>query len=406
MILQIAWRNIWRSPVRSWVVISAVILGLALGLSFISFSWGITDQRARYMIDHQLSHVQIHHPEFKDEFKIDKWVPQSTHVGKTLSQLPEVKIMAERSIAVGMIASPKSGAGVQIIGVSPEFEREVTHWDKDNKIVEGSFFEGKGRNPILIGKKLAEKLKVGVRKKVVLTFQNAEQEIVSGSFRVVGIYKTINSRYDEAHVFVRNSNLQELIGKEGVVHEIALLTHEAEQIPLVKERLKQEFDNVQVEDWKELAPDLKLMAESMDYYLYIFMGIILLALAFGIVNTMLMAVLERRHELGMLMSIGMTKGRIFLMIMLETLFLTIAGAPIGMFIAFLIINYLNRVGIDMTSFSQGLESFGMSAMVYPNIDPSYYFKVAIMVILTALLSAIYPAIKALRLQPAEAVRTR
>ena len=403
MLLQIAWRNIWRNRIRSLVVITAVVLGLSIGLSLLSFSWGMTEQRSRYMINHQFSHLQIHHPEFREEFQVDKWVPQHGEVEQTLSSLPEVRAMASRSMAMGMITSPKSGAGVRIIGVTPEKERILTHWEEDNKLIEGHFFEKKARNPIIIGQKLADKLKVGLRKKVVLTFQNTEREMVSGAFRVAGIYKTINSRYDEGNVFVQNTDLQQLIGEGEIVHEIAVLTHDMEQIPKIKAALGT-YDNMQVEDWKELAPDLKLMTESMDYYLYIFMTIILLALAFGIVNTMLMAVLERKHELGMLKAIGMTRGRVFLMIMLETLFLTIIGAPIGMFLAYLSINYLNKVGIDMSAFAQGMENFGMSAMVYPNIDASYYPKVAIMVVLTAMLSAIYPAIKALRIQPAEAVR--
>ena len=137
----------------------------------------------------------------------------------------------------------------------------------------------------------------------------------------------------------------------------------------------------------------------------VFMLIILGALGFGIVNTMLMVILERTRELGMLMAIGMTKRRVFMMIMLETLFLALVGALIGEVLSMLLIHYYGSTGIDISSMAEGMESVGYSAITFPVLEGYRYVQITIMVIFIGLLASIYPAIKGLKLDPAEAIRT-
>ncbi len=138
--------------------------------------------------------------------------------------------------------------------------------------------------------------------------------------------------------------------------------------------------------------------------MYVFVGIILLALGFGIVNTMLMVILERVKELGMLMAVGMNKLKVFTMVVLETIFIALIGAPIGMLLGYLTTAYLNRVGIDLSRWSKALEEFGMSDLVRPTLDNETLITIAIAVIITAILASIYPAFKAIRLKPVEALR--
>ena len=153
-----------------------------------------------------------------------------------------------------------------------------------------------------------------------------------------------------------------------------------------------------------ISPELNLFNEQMSSSTGIITAIIMLALIFGIINTMLMAVLERTKELGMLMAIGMNKGKVFLTIVFETLLLSMIGAPIGMLLGWLTIMATNRTGIDLTSYQKGLEQFNMSGMVYPSLTPDTYVTVAFAVFITALLASIYPARKAVKLRPVEAMR--
>lgn len=404
MINQIAWRNVWRSPTRSLVVILAVALGLWAGLSMVSFSVGMSAQRARDQIQTRISHVQIHHPAYEQERAVEKTLGVDAQaILQSAQRQPGVKAVTGRTLSQGMISSPRKSSGVQITGVMPEQEAQTTQLDQ--QLVEGSYFDAKQRFPVLIGERLAEKLKTGLRKKLVLTFQDANGEMVAGAFRVVGLYRTTDAKYDERHIFVQATELQNLLGIPGEVHEVAILAHDREQVTGVQSGMQEAYPSLQVENWKEISPELRLMTESMDQVIWIFVGIIVLALAFGIINTMLMAVMERTHELGMLMAVGMNKPRVFSMIMLETFYLSLVGAPIGLLAAWGTVSFFGNAGIDLSAFSQGMAELGMSSMVYPQLDPKYYFQVFVIVALTAFLSAIYPALKALSLKPMEAVRT-
>jgi ABC-type antimicrobial peptide transport system permease subunit len=134
------------------------------------------------------------------------------------------------------------------------------------------------------------------------------------------------------------------------------------------------------------------------------MLIIMLALGFGIVNTMLMAILERTRELGMLAAIGMNKQRIFFMIMLESVFLSLTGGVLGIIVSTILIAWTNHTGINLGSFTEGFEKMGYNPMLYPSLDPVFLINLTLMVISTGILAAIYPARRALKLHPAEAIR--
>ena len=192
----------------------------------------------------------------------------------------------------------------------------------------------------------------------------------------------------------------DLIGKP-----MRITKAETEKIKNIKleSEAKMVAQTVKVESWSDLAPEIEVIDNQFSSSMRIFVIIILLALGFGIVNTMLMAILERTRELGMLMSIGMNKAKVFTMIMLETVMMTFIGAPIGMALAALTISYTGQTGIDLSGLETGAE-FGMSSMVYPSIPITYYGEVAVMVIIAGILAAIYPSLRAIRLKPAEAVR--
>jgi len=402
MLPVISWRNIWRNRVRSWVVIIAIILGICGGTFLMAFSWGMTNQRAQNIINTEIGHIQIHHPQFKDEQNIAYTLPNPTSLFNKLCDAPIVEAASPRIILNGMVASAQTGAGVEILGIDPTQERKVTQLS--DQLIAGTYFNSDIKNPILIGERLAEKLQVKLGSKIVLTFQDQNNEIVSGAFRVVGLYKTINTKFDQSYVFVKSSDIKRMLSTEGMVHEMVIAIHSPRQISSATQTLSSTFPDLQVENWQDLAPDLTFISESFDSVMRIFLTVIMLALAFGIVNTMLMAVLERSQELGMLIAIGMNRIKIFLMIMLETLFLTLIGGFIGLAAGWALIHIFGQIGIDLSFIEASLSSLGMSSIIYTELTPSYYRDIVVAVFLTAILSSIYPAIKALQINPSEAVR--
>jgi len=245
-----------------------------------------------------------------------------------------------------------------------------------------------------------------IRNKVQITISDLEGNPIQGIFRVCGIYKTTNTGFDQATVFINAGELAKLYGdNEILTHEIAILLNNIDDADNVREKLSRISGDNSVRTWKELAPDAAMMNDFMVMYYFIFIGIIMLALAFGIINTMLMAILERTKELGMLMAIGMNRRRIFRMIMLETIFLTVVGAAAGILLGWIIVEALGKTGIHFTGWGEGFEAIGFAARVYPVVTPEFFAFTTIMVITTAIISSIWPARKALKLNPVEALRT-
>ncbi|MEL6639273.1 MAG: FtsX-like permease family protein, partial [Bacteroidota bacterium] len=205
-------------------------------------------------------------------------------------------------------------------------------------------------------------------------------------------------------VFVRRGDLNRLLGQPDAAHEIAVYLKDANQVDPVVADLRTAYPETQVEGYWELSPDIRLYETQLGTSFTIFVIIFMLALIFGIINTMLMAVLERTRELGVLMSVGMNKFRVFAMIVLETLLLGVLSATVGMSLGWLSVQRLHAVGIDLSSFSQGLEQFGMSTIIRPTLDSGLYVQLALSVFITTVLASLYPAFKAIRLRPVEAVR--
>jgi ABC-type lipoprotein release transport system permease subunit len=246
------------------------------------------------------------------------------------------------------------------------------------------------------------------RAKINFSFTRPDGDIGYQTFQVCGVFKTSNTLFDQMSAFVKNEDLYPAVGiGENEFHELSIILNDDdfEYISAFRTKAKNDLGNLSVLTWKELAPDAGMMADIMQVYYYIIMGIIFFALAFGIINTMLMAILERVKELGMLMAIGMKKLQVFTMIMLETIFLTLTGSIVGMLLGALIINITGNTGINFSSVEEGFEAVGWAAIVYPTIEVSFFFGVTVMVIIVAILSSIIPARKALKFKPIEALRT-
>ncbi len=225
MIWSISWKNIWRSKVRSIVVITAIALGLTAGIFSSAFFTGMVNQRVNQAISNEISHIQIHNPDFKETTDLANYIQKTSEVYDLVKANPEIIGVSKRIVIYSMVASAETAAGVKITGINPDDEKMVS--GISTKMIDGEYFEGVSRNPVVIGKKLADKLKVKVRSKVVITLQDMEKNITGGAFRIAGIYESANTGFDENNIYVRDTDLIRLTAlPEGVCHEIAILTSE------------------------------------------------------------------------------------------------------------------------------------------------------------------------------------
>jgi ABC-type lipoprotein release transport system permease subunit len=399
-LISIAWRNIWRNRLRSIVVVISIVLGLWAGMFIMGMSIGMNNQRMDGAIDSTIAHLQIHHPEFLIDFNKKYTLEDSDQITDQLDHMSEIKAYSKRLIITAMAATVKGNYGVQLMGIDPNSDKRVV--DLYNRLVSGTYFEKFKRNPIVIGQKLADQLGVAVASKIVLTFQDQNNNIISKNFRVEGIFRSPNTSYDLSTVFVKREDVERLIGLEGRSHQIIIRCNTLADVDGVKTSVQTSMD---VETWGEVSPELGYAQETMSAFIYVFMGIILLALAFGIINTMLMAILERKKELGMLISIGMNKRRVFVLIVVETLFLTLIALPFGIGFSYLTNWYFSIYGIDLSVVATGLESMGLAAVIYTYLPLEVYFNVSLMTFVVSMLSGMIPARRALKINPAEAVKS-
>ncbi len=467
MIWSIAWKNIWRNKVRSLVVIFAVLIGVFSGVFLVGFMTGWINQRIHDALHYEISHIQIHNPDYILNEELQFTISDYQKVEDSINATPGIQAYAPRVKIFGMAQTDWASAGLIITGIYPEKEKIVT--DIHTKISAGEYFENeKGLPAIVLGSKAAENLKLlnyevteeklgsfdenlkeklrqisgqryrsrkefevalknalgieynkkdlynlinhfafyRLRAKITVTLQNMQGELVFETFRLKGIFDTSNDMFDGTTAFVIADDLKRLLNfKETDYHEIAILTKDKNEAVNVASVLKRKLPEENVMSWKEISPDLSYYNDFMKILDFIYVGIFLLALSFGIINTMLMAVLERVKELGMLMAIGMNKIRVFVMIMLESVMLTFVGAFFGMLISGILINYLGKTGINLSMWAQGLEAMGYASIIYPAISFDFYIGVSLLVITTGILSSIWPARKALQLNPVEALRT-
>ncbi|NND31174.1 MAG: ABC transporter permease [Saprospiraceae bacterium] len=403
MLFSLAWKNIWRNKTRSLLILGSVVLAIWIATFMMAYALGVIDQRLEDAVDDEISHFQMHHPAFRKDKEARYYIQHGSSILNDLQKDRRIMAVTSRVISLGIAASSLTSTGVKINGVDMEGEKSVT--GLDDKLIEGNYFTLSDRNRAIIGQKLAGKLGVGIRSKIVLTFQDSKGNIASGAFRIIGLFKTINSNYDGLNVFVRDEDLARLLEMPSQIHEIAALVHHPDSLDIFMESYREFYPGVSIQDWSDLSPELGIMVESFDQYMVVFLIIILLAVSFGIINTMLMAVLERVRELGMLMAIGMNKLSVFLMIALETIYLVLLGSPLGLLLAYLTIVYTGETGIDLSGlYEDSYASFGIKSIIHPKLNPAQYWRILFLVVITAVLASIYPALTAIRLKPVSAMR--
>lgn len=403
MLMIMAWRNIWRNPVRSLVIMVSVVLGIWAGGFISALYWGMGEDRVRIAIENEIAHIQVHAPHFREEYDASITLPADSILRNVLMQQQSIQAFVFRSRTQAMLATTVSAAGVIINGTDVIPEEATSHLRK--KIVAGTYFIPGKKQQLLVGRKLAQKYRLRVNSKVVLSCLDTSGSISAAAFRVVGIFQTYNSNWDGMQVFTDRQSLNRMLGIGDAAHQVAILLNSNRQLEEQTSRLRRIFPGLEVNTWQEISPDTHLILSSMSQISVIFMVLILLALSFGIINTMLMAILERTREMGMMIALGMNRMRLFLLILLETMLLVLTGCPLGFGITWGTVFYFSRHGIDLSPLSaKTMSSFGFAPVIYPSLPVSEYMNMLLLVSLSALLSAIPPALKAIRIQPAETLK--
>ncbi|HDM8043137.1 TPA: ABC transporter permease [Vibrio campbellii] len=407
MLVKLAWRNLWRNKLRTSIMLGAMVFGLMGVVAMMGFMNGLVDSMIKNAISWQTSHFQIQQKSYLVNPELKDVIPDANKISKVLSANREVKAISERFLADGMIASARSTRGIRINGVNIEQEQNITPLSKH--IVDGEWLSEEGRNPILVSSKIAERLKLRVGSKVVLTLSDVNGEVAGAAFRVRGIFKTPSTRFDDGNVYARKADLEKVAGLSGT-HEIAIFltsNNDAELKQLLAFTHSilppESKDLLSVRPWQEIQPLLSTMMSTMDVSNQVMLVVFVLAMTLGIINIMLMSVFERTREFGVLMAVGMQKHKIRLLIVFETLFLGLSGCALGLLGSAIMLKVLSITGLSLAGMAEGLGAYGVDTLLYPRVSITEYQMIIVAIFVASLIAALYPARQILKHRPVDAM---
>jgi ABC-type lipoprotein release transport system permease subunit len=403
VIFTLAWRNLWRNHRRTTIMLAAITVGVWAMIFMTALMRGMVDDMLLNGIRSMPGEVQIHHPEYRDDPSINNSMPApSTELLEAL-KTPEVVAWTSRVRVQAVISSERDSRGIVLLGVEPDSELQVS-FDSDS-IREGRFLEDSDDGGLVIGVKMAEHLETDLGKRVVVMSQDPENNIADRGFRIVGIYKAKLASLEEMYVYAGRNTIQKMLKLDNRVSEIAITGEDYRNVDRWYPRIKQAAgQEVETMTWYEANAYLGSMMSMMDGFVLVWVIVIFLALSFGLVNTLVMAVFERIREIGLMQALGMRPAMILYQILIESFLLLSIGLIIGNVFAVATIIPLQS-GIDISAVAKGMEMMGTSSMLYPALKIEDMVLANVIVIILGLLTSILPAWRAASYDPIKALNT-
>jgi ABC-type lipoprotein release transport system permease subunit len=401
ILAMLAWRNLWRNHRRTIIMISAITVGVWAMIFMTALMRGMVNDMLRGGIQTLPGHVQIHHPGFRDDPSVNNLISATGTALDEIFSDNGLEPWASRVKVPAVISSERESRGVTLFGIDPAAEAQITFVADD--IAEGRYLEDEADSGVVIGRKLADKLDTRLGKRVVLMSQDPDNEIADRGFRIVGIYDSDPDSLEEAFVFAGRATIQKMLGIGDRVTEVVFLAADHQNVePLYKRVSELAGPDVDVEPWYELDKYLSTMLNMMDGFVLVWIVVVFLALSFGLVNTLVMAVFERIREIGLMLALGMRPANILGQIVLESLLLLVIGLALGNAFAWMTVVPL-KDGIDISVVAEGMDMMGASSMLYPDLQIHDVIMANIVVLALGFLASLSPAWRASRYQPVEAI---
>jgi ABC-type lipoprotein release transport system permease subunit len=398
---RLAWRNLWRNYRRTAIMLLAIAVGVWAMIFMTALMRGMVDQMVEDGIDALPGHVQVHHPAYRDDPNIENSLPAPGEAFAMAMESPEVTGWTARVRVPAMVSSERDNRGVTLLGVEPAGEVALG-FDPDS-IIEGRWLEGPDDKGIVLGAKMMERLETDLGKRVVVMSQDPDNNIADRGFRVVGVFKGQLAAIEESIAYAGRGTVQELLKIDGQVSEIAVKGDDYRDVTgvlaVVSDAAGGKSESL---PWMELDSYLGTMMGVMDGFVLVWIIVIFLALSFGLVNTLMMAVFERIREFGLMQALGMKPATILYQVLLESLMLLLLGLLIGNLLAYASIVPL-RDGWDLSAVAEGMEMFGASAVLYPALTTKDLVMANVVVIVLGIATSLMPAWRASRYRPVEAI---
>jgi ABC-type lipoprotein release transport system permease subunit len=405
MDLNLAWRNIWRNPRRTAVILTAVVIGVWSMVFLGALMRGIVEGMIQNGIKTLTGHVQLHQPQYPQDPSVDHRITGIDRIKPLVArELPAHSGMSCRARVNAVANNARHNGGVTLVGIDPADEARVSFIA--TSVTQGRYLQADDTNAIIIGRALAERFETNLGHKLILMAQDAGGEIASRAFIIRGIFEAEMEATEKAFVFVPLGAAQKMLGMHNAVSEIAIVLPAHGQAATVAKRLQQRLKgrDIAVRTWRQALPLLTSYLELYDNFILIWFVVVFVAMGFGIVNTTLMAVFERMREFGLLKALGMRPSRIVKGILTESLFILVCGMAVGNLLGLISCWAFSFKGINLSALARGVEYAGMARIIFPALQAGDLIDANVVVLVLGMLVSCYPAIRAARFTPVEAMR--
>lgn len=402
MIWRLALRGLLRNTRRTGVVVIAVAVGIAGCFMTIALNSGMAAQMVDTVIDTGLGHVQIHAAGYEADPVLRMLLPEgAAREMRALAETAGVQASARRIRGQGLLSSPRASVGVRVMAVEPDREGDVSSLQRS--LVEGAWL-GEDRRRVVIGRALAEQLRVPVGGKIVLSVQDSHGDLTGNAYRVAGLFHTSSREVNERTILLRLDEAQGLFGLGQGISEVVLLAEHRGRVDDVRRELSAALGgDVEVRSWEQLEPLLVYLVELMDQMGWVIYAGVFIAMGFGIANVLLMSVYERTREIGVMLAMGMRPRRVVTSVVVESLLVTAIGLGLGIAVGWAAVA-ASSGGIPLGELATGLDTFGLESRIVPVLRPRDLAAPVAMAIVAAGLASAWPAVRAASLRPSEALR--
>ena len=405
IVLRLAWRNIWRHPRRTWLTTGAMVFSNTLLVFMISLQFGMYDLMINNTLQSFSGHLQVQAPGYKDEQKMRQSVPDIQNLAARYREDSGFQNVAARGAAFALASSEERSYGIQVYGVEPAFEPGVSNIP--GLVQEGRFLADIDATEIVIGKVLARNLRVGIGDELTLLGTGRDGSFAAAIVSIVGIFDSSIPDLDRSIAEIPLGLFQDMFAMDGAGHQLVITVPDLSDVPAAKqqaEKLLPFGSGLVVHDWEALQPGLKQAIQADLTSAWFMYGLLVILVAFSVMNTQLMSVLERTREFGIVMSLGLTPGRLGRLVMLETTLMGIVGLVLGALLGALLTSWFTVNGFAYPGMEELAAVFNLPARMYPKVTPGTLIAGPAAVFAGTLASALYPALRLHWLQPVEAMR--
>ncbi len=407
--VRLAWRNVWRNPRRTALTVAATVFAVVLVVFFVALAAGLHEKMIEDAVRVHSGHVTIMGKGYLENQTLEQFIRLDQPLKALLQRTPGIRGYAPRLVGFALISKDSATQGIAVLGVDPR--REATVTTLPERVREGAFVSPDGHHQIVLGGRLAENLGADLGDKLLLYSVAYSLETAYDLFTVAGVMRLPEPELDRSVAVISLADAQDFFVYGDRVTEVAILARNAGSAPGLAAALRHGLarvhgEHAEVHTWEQVIPELQQFIFLDDAGMYMLLVILIIVVGFGILNTILMAILERRRELGVVLALGLRPGAMFRLVYLESMFLAGIGLLLGLAAGIPLVLYFVAHPVHLSGAAAGaMKLWGIEPVLTWKLKPLNPIGSTITILGVAAVAALYPAVKASRSRPVDALRS-